>query len=156
MRGVVFEGQDPFIMTLGRYSLLFFSELMDRACLWDPNAFPVGGAGARQRVKNCWWAEGCPLCLYMHGETLYIPGWDFWLGVGMRSWKQPNMFFSLCVQSSEGWGEQTCLAAPSPSAMISGKVLLPIHLSSWFRSWCAILHATGSKGGGSWYKDWEV
>lgn len=33
MRGVVFEGQDPFIMTLGRYSLLFFSELMDRACL---------------------------------------------------------------------------------------------------------------------------
>lgn len=33
MTGVVFEGQYPFIMTLGRYSLLGFLELMDRDCL---------------------------------------------------------------------------------------------------------------------------
>ena len=29
-RGVVFEGQDPFIMTSGRYGLLVISDLMYR------------------------------------------------------------------------------------------------------------------------------
>lgn len=90
----------------------FWVFLSDR--LWEPNTFPLWSCRAQAEGENLMTGpEVCPL--YLYGESLYIPGWGFWLGVGIRSSKQPDGFFLLWVQRSEGSGEEWCLEAPSPA-----------------------------------------
>lgn len=71
---MVFEGQEPFTVTSDRYGLLVISELMDSDCLCDPNTFPVGWCRGQQEDENMVASLSLSLSLYVHGESLYIPG----------------------------------------------------------------------------------